>query len=112
MSTSTRPALVCRYGEDPETGEEAVKLVVYREHRYCMDNYFVLMKCEGDVVLCKKLLDDLRLMKASLFELVCSPIEYKIQFTHLINRAMRVIECELLRMARIVCAVGATVRYG
>ena len=51
-------------------------------------------------------------MKASLFELVCSPIEYKIQFTHLINRAMRVIECELLRMARIVCAVGATVRYG
>ena len=112
MSTSTRPALVCRYGEDPETGEEAVKLVVYREHRYCMDNYFVLMKCEGDVALCKKLLDDLRIMKASLFELVCSPIEYKIQFTHLINRAMRVIECELLRMARIVCTVGATVLYG
>ena len=112
MSTSTRPALVCRYGEDPETGEEAVKLVVYREHRYCMDNYFVLMKCEGDVTLCKKLLDDLRVMKASLFELVCLPIRYKIQFTHLINRAMRVIECELLRMARIVCAVGATVRYG
>ena len=112
MSTSTRRVLVYRYGEDPETGEVAVKLVVYREHRYCMDNYFVLMKCEGDVVICKKLLDDLRVMKASLLELVCLPIQYKIQFTHLINRAMRVIECELLRMARIVCAVGATVRYG
>ena len=60
----------------------------------------------------KKLLDDLRVMKASLFELVCLPIQYKIQFTHLINRAKRVIEFELLRMARIVCAVGATVRYG
>ena len=99
------------YGEDPEKGKEAVKLVVYREHRYSGDNYFVLMKCEDDVTVCKKLLDDLRVMKASLFEIVRLPTWYRIQFSHLINRAMRVIEYELLRMAQIVCAVGATVCY-
>ena len=78
-----------------ETGTEAVNLVVYREHRYCRDNYFVLMKCEDDVAVCKILLDDLRVMKASLFEIVCLPTRYRIQFSHLINRAMRGIECEL-----------------
>ena len=40
---------------------------------------------------CKKLLDDLRVMKASLFEIVRLSTRYRIQFSHLINRAIRVI---------------------
>ena len=55
-----RRNLVYQYGQDPETGSEAVKLVVYLEHRFSARNYFVFRKFEDDVTACKALLDDLR----------------------------------------------------
>ena len=69
------------------------------------------MKYEDDVTVCKTLLDDLRVMKASLFEIVRLSKRYRAKFCQLIDRAMRAIECELLCMVGATCAVGATVTY-